>query len=137
MFALQINGTNMTAKKNKTTKIIYWISTILLALFILPGIFFLNSEIAKQGSGHLLIPEWLRYEVGIGTFIGGLILVLPLPKRLKEWGYVGLGITYLSAFIGHIVIDGAAAVTFQALLMFVILLVSYISYHKLNKDKAF
>lgn len=125
------------ASNNKAVKITYWITTILLALFILPGAFFMNSELAKQGAAHLLIPEWLRWEVGIGQVIGGLLLLIPMPKRWKEWGYVGLGIVYISAFIGHLSVDGMQAMTFQALLMFVILLISYICYHKLNGHKAY
>jgi uncharacterized membrane protein YphA (DoxX/SURF4 family) len=120
---------------NKAVKITYWITTILLALFILPGIFFINSNLAIEGSRHLLLPEWLRYEVSIAQFIGGLILIIPLPKRIKEWGYVGMGIVYISAFIAHLSIDGVKPVAFQALLMFAILLVSYICYHKMNNSK--
>jgi hypothetical protein len=123
------------ATNSKAVKITYWITTILLALFILPGIFFINSKLAIEGSRHLLIPDWLRYEVSIAQFIGGLILIIPLPKRLKEWGYVGMGIVFISAFIGHLSIDGMKPATFQALLMFAILLVSYICYHKMNSSK--
>jgi hypothetical protein len=32
----------------KARKITYWVSTIALALFILPGLFFMNSELAKE-----------------------------------------------------------------------------------------
>lgn len=123
------------ATNSKAVKITYWITTILLALFILPGIFFINSKLAIEGSRHLLIPDWLRYEVSIAQFIGGLILIIPLPKRLKEWGYVGMGIVFISAFIGHLSIDGMKPATFQALLMFAILLVSYICYHKMHSLK--
>lgn len=119
----------------KTTKIIYWITTILLALFILPGIFFINNKMALEGSGHLLIPEWLHWEVGIGSFIGGLILVIPLPARIKEWGYVGLGIVYISAFLGHLAIDGMAGDTFMAIGLFIVLLISYLTYHKLQAHR--
>lgn len=122
--------------QNKTTKIIYWITTILLGLFILPGIFFMNSDVALKGSGHLLIPRWLHLEVGIASFTGGLILVIPLPKRLKEWGYVGLGIVYISAFLGHLSIDGLQGDTFMAAGLFLVLLVSYLCYHKLHPVKS-
>lgn len=125
----------MSSSSQKTAKIIYWVTTILLALFILPGIFFLNSPMALEGVRHLGIPEWLRYEVGIGSFIGGLIILLPVWSRLKEWAYVALGIVYISAFIGHLSIDGLQAVTFQALLMLVILLLSYSYWHKLNTPR--
>jgi len=123
----------MTQQNNKTNKIIFWISTGLLALFILPGIFFLNSPMALKGSEHLLVPNWLRLEVGIGHFIGALILILPMfGKRIKEWAYVALGIEYLSAVIAHISIDGFVADSFFPLVIFAILLVSYIYYHKLT-----
>jgi uncharacterized membrane protein YphA (DoxX/SURF4 family) len=123
------------ATANKGVKITYWITTILLALFILPGIFSINSKLAIDGAHHLLIPEWLRYEVSIAQFIGGLLLIIPLPKRLKEWGYVGIGIVYISAFIGHVAIDGLGKYAFMALLMFAILLVSYLCYHKMHSEK--
>jgi DoxX-like family len=94
---------------SKQTKIIYWSTTILLAVFILPGIFQINSQMALEGIKHLGgFPEWFRYEVSIGSFIGGLLLIIPtafVGKRLKERGYVGLGIVYISAFIAHATID--------------------------------
>lgn len=117
----------------KTTKIIYWTSTLALGLFILPGIFFFNSEMALEGTRHLGIPEWLRLEVGIGTFIGGLILVLPfIGKRLKEWNYVALGIVYSTALIAHLSVDGFILMSFMPLVTFGLLLASYMTYHKLN-----
>lgn len=66
------------ATRNKTAKIVFWISTTLLALFILPGAFFMNSEMAQQGTAHLQVPKWLALEVGIGQPIGALFLILPL-----------------------------------------------------------
>jgi len=122
-----------TEKKVSTaTKVIYWITTGILGLFILPGIFFLNSEMAKEGMKHMMMPQWFAYEVGIGSFIGGLILLIPMWKRLKEWAYVALGITYISAFIGHLSIDGFGRDAITAIIMFGVLLVSYIYYHKIN-----
>lgn len=90
---------------------------------------------ALAGVRHLQIPEWLRYEVGIGSFIGGVLLILPVWNRLKEWAYVALGIVYLSAFIGHLSIDGWAPPTFQATIVFLVLLVSYLCWHKLTDKK--
>lgn len=117
----------------KTTKIIYWISTGLLALFILPGVFFFNSPMAIEGTRHLGLPEWFRYEVSIGQPIGLIILILPfIGMRLKEWAYVAIGIVYISALIAHLSVDGFIASSFAPLITFAILLVSYISYHKLN-----
>jgi len=118
--------------KPKTIRIIYWITTGLLALFILPGIFFLTQPFAIEGTRHLGIPYWFHLELGIGKFIGGFLLVLPMiPKRVKEWAYVAFGIDVLSATIGHLSVDGLVPDSFEPLLFFAILVASYVFYHKL------
>lgn len=117
----------------KSTKIIYWISTGLLALFLLSGAFFINSKLALDAMHHLGVPEWFRWEVSIGHIIGGVLLIIPLRSRLKEWNYVALGIDYISATIAYLSIDGAAPNSFFPLIDLVLLIVSYVCYHKLNK----
>jgi hypothetical protein len=117
----------------KTTKIVYWITTGLLALFILPGIFFLNNAFAIEGTKHLGIPYWFHMELGIAKFIGGLILVLPMiSMRLKEWAYVGFGIDFISATIGHLAIDGVVASSFEPVIVLILLVISYACYHKIK-----
>jgi hypothetical protein len=126
----------LTQPNSKFITIVYWISTGLLALFILPGIFFINSPMAKEGTSHLGLPNWFRIELGIGSFIGGLIILLPfVGKRFKEWAYVALGIVYISAFIAHLEIDGLIPMSFTPLVTFAFLLIIYLSYHKLNAEK--
>lgn len=123
--------------KSKSTKIIYWISTGLLALFILPGIFFLNSAMALEGTRHLGMPYWFHEELGIGKFIGGLILILPMiPARIKEWAYVAFGIDLISATIGHVSTDGPVIGSFEPLVMLVILVISYVYFHKMTDHSA-
>ncbi len=123
-------------QSKKSIKVAYWVSTGLLALFILPGIFFMNSPEAQEGTKQLGIPTWLAMEIGIGHFIGGLILILPfIGKRIKEWAYVGCGIKYISAVIGHLAIDGFLPMSFSPLVVFALLLISYLAYHQLQKLK--
>lgn len=127
-----LNTTN-TGKKVKRDKIIYWITTGLLALFILPGIFFLNSPMAIEGTKHFGMPYWFHVELGIGKFIGGLILILPMvPPRIKEWAYVAFGIDIISATIGHVAIDGFALGSLEPLIFLLVLVVSYVYYHKIK-----
>ncbi len=124
---------NQLSTASRKLKITYWVSTGLLTLFILPGIFFMGSPEAVEGPRHLGIPDWLAMEIGIGHFIGGLLLILPfVAKRFKEWAYVGCGIKYLSAMIGHLVVDGWQLASFSPLIFFSILLISYNSYHQLT-----
>jgi DoxX-like family len=117
---------------NKRNKIIYWISTGLIALFELSGAFFMNSEMAKEGMRHLGLPDWFRWEVSIGHVIGGILLIAPVGKRLKEWTYVAFGIDFISAFIAYLSIDGFGATTLSPLISFAILIISYVYYHKIK-----
>ena len=126
------NGKNISKK----TKIIYWVTTGILALFILPGILFMNSAMALEGTKHLGLPNWLHVEVGIGQFIGGLILIIPfINARVKEWAYVGIGIVYLSALIAHLSVDGFIAMSFLPLVFFALLIISYIYFRKIYYPK--
>ena len=129
-----LNTTN-----RKKYKIIYWISTGIISLFELSGAFFINSEMAKEGMRHLGLPEWFRWEVSIGHVIGGILLILPINKRIKEWVYVAFGIDFISAFIAYLSIDGWVGNTFSPLVMLALLIISYIYYHKLksqNNDRS-
>ncbi len=121
-------------KNNKRDKIIYWIATGLIAFFELSGSLFMNSEMAKEGMRHLGLPDWFRWEVSIGHLIGGILLVVPINKRIKEWVYVAFGIDFISAFIAYLSIDGFGVNTLTPLISFGILIVSYIYYHKLKNQ---
>ncbi len=122
---------NPESKKSKTKKIIYWVSTGLISLFEISGAFFMNSQAAIEGTRHLGLPEWFRWEVSIGHLIGGILLILPVNKRIKEWTYVAFGIDFISAFIAYLSVDGWVANTFSPLIMFALLVVSYVYYHRI------
>lgn len=124
---------NTQNKNLKTVKILYWVTTGLIALFELSGAFFMNSEMAIAGMHHLGLPDWFRWEVSIGHVIGGILIIVPVSKRIKEWTYVAFGIDFISAFIAYAAVDGLSANLFSPLLMFILLVISYICYHKIKK----
>ena len=120
----------------KTTKIIYWVSTSIICLFALSAVQ-MNSEMAIEGSKHILIPRYLSLEISIGQLIGLVLLIVPaIPKRFKEWAYVGFGIMYISALVAHIAVDDPfVPYGLMAVLFFGLLLASYISFHTLQIAK--
>lgn len=125
-----------TANTNaKRIKIIYWITTGLLALFTLAGSLFMNSQMAIEGTKHLGLPEWFRWELNIGHLIGGIMLILPVGKRIKEWMYVAFAIDYISAVIAHVSVDGPVFSSFTPLINLVLLIVSYTCYHKIKDQQ--
>ncbi|MFN5188976.1 MAG: DoxX family protein [Chitinophagia bacterium] len=120
----------------KTTKIIYWVTTSIICLFASSAIF-MNSKMAIEGTTHLGIPRWLGLEVSIGQLIGLVLLIIPaVPARFKEWAYVGFGIMYITATVAHIAVGDPFSNTVMAIIFFVLLLVSYTSYHKLQAAKV-
>lgn len=121
----------------KTTKITYWIATILI--FLLDGLMpalTSNTELAKQGISHLGYPDYFRVMLTFFKITGAIVLVVPAIKsRFKEWAYVGFGINFICAAISHWVVDGFGGNTIFPLVAFAILAVSYIFYHKLKDAK--
>src|SRR4051812_3590760 len=121
-------------KTNKSIKITYWITTILIFLFegVIPA-FTSHTQPAVEGIRHLGYPDYFRVMLAVFKVTGALALVLPFVKgRYKEWAYAGFGITMLSAFISHAVVDGINGQTFFPLIILAILAASYVCYHKLN-----
>ena len=116
----------------KNTRIIYWVTTGIICLFSL-GAIQMNSEMAKEGAAHLMIPRYLALEVSIGQLIGLVLLIVPaVPKRFKEWAYVGYGIMYLTALIAHLAVgDPFVPYGLMAILFLCLLITSYVTYHKL------
>ena len=120
----------------KPTKIIYWISTGIICLFSL-GAIQMNSQMAIDGANHLLIPRYLGIEASIGQLIGCVLLIAPaVPARFKEWAYVGYGIMYITALNAHLSVgDTFIPFGIMAVIFFGLLLISYISFHKLQQAK--
>jgi len=122
---------------NKNTKILYWVSTGIIAAFTIPGIFYIGSKMAMEGTAHLGLPVWFHYELSIAKFIGALVLILPFfSKRIKEWAYVGLAIDFISAAIAHLAVDGISSMWYFPLVFFVLLIVSYVTFHKLQDQRT-
>jgi hypothetical protein len=59
---------------------------------------------------HLGFPDYFRVELSWAKLLGALLLLAPVPPRLKEWAYAGFAINLGSALIAHIAVgDGPQA----------------------------
>ncbi len=122
----------------KKDKIIYWTATTLIFLFegVLPALTG-QSEMAKEGIRHLGYPEYFGLMLVVFKVIGAIVLIVPqVPKRIKEWAYAGFGIDFICASVSHWAVDGLGGDTFFPLIVFAVLAVSYIYYHKINDHKS-
>jgi len=88
----------------KNTKTFYWISTSLLAAFILmasiPDV--LQLPVAVTVFTHLGYPTYLLPFIGIAKILSVVAILVPKFQRLKEWAYAGLVFNLSGAFYSHI-----------------------------------
>ena len=95
-----------------------------------------QTELAKEGIRHLGYPEYFGNALVVFKILGVLALIIPqVPKRVKEWAYAGFAFDFIFAAISHAAVDGINGQTFFPLVVFGILAVSYIYYHKLQEIK--
>src|ERR1700676_5757763 len=109
-----------------TRKIIYWVSTELVAaLSLFAGFAYLSgSPQAVDGFAHVGYPQQLRVILGIAKPLGAIALLVPGLPKLKEWAYAGFTFACLSAFVAHYLAnDGAKA--FMPLILLLLLAISY------------
>lgn len=114
----------------KKNKIVFWTATIFLFLFegVMPlsALLFAPAE-ATAGTIYLQYPEYFGYMLIAFKVLGATALIIPaLPRRVKEWAYAGLAFNFISATISHLVVSGVSFVSFFPLIIFAILIISYI-----------
>lgn len=96
---------------SKTTAICYWSLT---ALFCLQMSFTAYAQLSlpqvAEAFTHLGFPGYFRVELALAKLLGVVLLLVPVPPRLKEWAYAGFAIDLASALIAHIAVgDGPDA----------------------------
>ena len=120
----------------KTTKITFWVTTTLIFLFegVMPALTS-QSEMAKESLEHLGYPAYFGIALAVFKVLGTLALMIPqVPKTLKEWAYAGFVFDFLFAAISHAAVDGLGMEAFFPFIILAVLMVSYRSYHQLQKQ---
>ena len=119
----------------KKDNIFFWITTGIVSVMMLFSAFnYLTNEAMKEAFVHLGFPSYFRIELAIAKILGAIVLILPsIPQQLKEFAYFEFAITLVSAFIAHLSSGDPFSVAFMPLVFLVILVVSYIYFHKTRK----
>lgn len=121
----------------KTARILFWSTTTLIFLFegVMPALTS-HTKMAQDGITHLGYPIYFGTLLMVFKVLGSLVLILPqAPARIKEWAYAGFGIDFICASVSLMVVDGISGMAFFPLIVFAILIVSYVNYHRLEKLK--
>jgi hypothetical protein len=85
--------TDLSLPRSKGTVVSFWIVTALFCL-----------QIGFTAYAQLRLPQVAE------AFLGLVLLLAPVPARLKEWAYAGFAIDLGSALIAHLAVgDGPEA----------------------------
>jgi hypothetical protein len=121
----------------KKYKIIFWVTTTLLFLFqgVMPALTS-HTEMAREGIRQLGYPAYFGTMLAVFKVAGAVVLMVPLfPRRLREWAYAGFAFDFIAACISNGVVYGVGSEAVSPLIALVILALSYISYHKLQREE--
>jgi hypothetical protein len=88
----------------KAQTIIYWTVTALFCLEMgFTGYYMLfHLPEGAQAIVRLGFPNYFRVELAWAKLIGVVVLLAPVPPRLKEWAYAGFAINLVSALVAHL-----------------------------------
>jgi uncharacterized membrane protein YphA (DoxX/SURF4 family) len=111
----------------KRNKIIYWISTLWLALGMLStGVVQLlkpEDEVAKIT--HLGYPVYFLTILGIWKILGVAAVLVPRFPRLKEWAYAGFFFAMSGAAFSHVALGDSVGEIFPSLLLLILTAASW------------
>jgi DoxX-like family len=89
--------------RSKGMVIGFWIATVLFCLQMgFTAYAQLQLPQVAAAFAHLGFPAYFRVELSWAKLLGVMLLLAPVPARLKEWAYAGFAITLGSALIAHL-----------------------------------
>ena len=110
---------DLSMPRSKALVIVFWGFWTVTALFCLQIGFTAYAQLrlpqVAEAFTHLGFPDYFRVELAWAKLLGVVLLLAPVPARLKEWAYAGFAITLGSALIAHFAVgDGPEAWGFAA-----------------------
>ncbi|MBL1220966.1 DoxX family protein [Chryseobacterium sp. L7] len=114
-------------KSQKRNKIIYWIFTIWMALgmFSTAIVQLMKNKDELANFTNLGYPAYLMIMIGVWKILGVIAVLIPKRPLLKEWAYAGFFFVMSGALISHIIIGDTLGRTLPALLLLVLVLISW------------
>jgi hypothetical protein len=109
--ALAVSPSDLSIPRSRGIVIGFWATTALFCLQIgFTAYAQLRLPQVAEAFAHLGFPDYFRVELSLAKLLGVVLLLAPVPARLKEWAYAGFAITLVSALIAHLAVgDGPDA----------------------------
>jgi hypothetical protein len=106
-----LSSTDLNMSRSTGMVIAFWLITALFSLQVgFTAYAQLRVPQVAEAFAHLGFPDYFRVELALAKLLGVVLLLAPVPARLKEWAYAGFAITLGSALIAHLSVgDGPEA----------------------------
>ena len=113
----------------KSTKIIYWIATIWLALGMASTGIAQLIKVKEEADmfTHLGYPLYFLTILGTWKLLGVIAVLIPKFALLKEWTYAGFFFTATGAVFSHIAVGDGTKEFIGPVLLLVLTIVSWYS----------
>lgn len=111
----------------KAGKIIYWISTVWLALGMLSTAIVQLIKMKEETEKMALLgyPDYFLSILGFWKVLGVVAILVPKFPLVKEWAYAGFFIAMSSAIFSHAAAGSEAVEFFGPLLLLVLTVISW------------
>lgn len=123
----------------KTTKILYWVFTVLLIALMLFSALgsFVSSPEGAAFAKQFAYPTYILKFLAVAKILGVIAILVPGNPRLKEWAYAGFTFDMVGAIFSFCANGTFPATAWAPWLIpgLVFVAGSYICYHKLKAQK--
>jgi hypothetical protein len=134
---VSVVSSDLRMPRTKGIVIGFWIAT---SLFCLQMCFTAYAQLrlpqVAEAFTHLGFPAYFRVELSWAKLLGVVLMLAPVPARLKEWAYAGFAINLASALIAHLAVGDGLKVWEWAAGTGVLWGVSYFFWRRLQSTPA-
>jgi len=115
-------------------KSIYWVSTLLLSVFLIWSSYtYIFNKQTIEGIKELGFPDYFRIQLAVLKIVAVILILIPqIPFRIKEWAYVGIGLFFVTAIVAHFANKDSIIINLINVFLIIILVVSYVYLYKVN-----
>ena len=100
-----LSSMTLSMPRSKGIVVGFWIVTALLCLQLgFTAYAQLRLAVVAEAFSRLGFPDYFRVELAWAKLLGVVLLLAPVPARLKEWAYAGFAIDLASALIAHLAV---------------------------------
>jgi hypothetical protein len=119
--------------RSRSLVVCFWLATLLFCLQIgFTAYAQLRLPQVADAFTHLGFPAYFRVELSYAKLLGMVLLLAPVPSRLKEWTYAGFAFDLGSALIAHFAVGDGRQAWGWAAGTFVLWGLSYFFYRRLT-----